>query len=886
LNRIAALGGKYDSNDANGAETPPGPTPAPAPRAAIPPRSRSPLRRPPSAGAEVYTTVIETGRAADLDDSTIAEARETLRMVSHANAERAASSAGAMTKSAPPGKRDHHRAMIVEGVRQGWPLAKLLESTPPLPHSTDINLSNCKAHLALYDVLLDAGRLHNALELLRAMKAAGLNTVGGRISHKAFMREAAKKRAVAVAFDFVTFVDYPDVRLYNMLLSVCAAAGDARSGFAAFVLMYDAGVRPDCKAYTTLISACAKAGDVEKAFETFRRMKEDGVAPTVVTYGALMDALSRRVKELTHGQSSSSGANAGAAATTTAKAKHCDVDNTNGCADDVESLLDRCFELKADMLDDGIVPDACVLNSLLSACGRAAVVKPLASEALRRAFEVYDEFEASAGVLRCDAYTYASLIQACANAGEPERGLALYERMAGEKVRRTKEVYAAAIHACAGSRRAASGGRAADLRRALRVWDDMRRSADRTTPDAMLYATLMDVAARAGERGVAAEVMDEMERDGVAPTTEVFATMAGIAAREGDVAGVEKVLDEMTERGSPPPISAFNALIAAAARRGDVAAATDACERLAAAGLSKDVNTHENLIRTAAHARDASAAWAFYDDALAAEMEPTRPMFNALVYASGRGGDLKRTFEAVDAMKARGHVPDETTWRELLSSCARHGDAALAWDTYKASRKAGTEPSEVALNIIIGVTLMKIRELTDPTRGGGAKEGDREWKEWADRAVAVYHEATVAGVRPRLATFSAMLACLRPPTIPALQAVDRDAGSGSAAAALAHAVSHEDTSHEDARKYYPLRALILYEEAQALGVVPKFHMDRDETYDIREFPPAAAEVAVLTLLRVFRRNSDAAAGDVDLPNVTLRGASSHHTGPHTTPSAW
>ena len=174
------------------------------------------------------------------------------------------------------------------------------------------------------------------------------------------------------------------------------------------------------------------------------------------------------------------------------------------------------------------------------------------------------------------------------------------------------------------------------------------------------------------------------------------------------------------------------------------------------------------------------------------------------------------------------------------SSCRRaraHGDAALAWDTYKASRKAGTEPSEVALNIIIGVTLMKIRELTDPTRGGGAKEGDREWKEWADRAVAVYHEATVAGVRPRLATFSAMLACLRPPTIPALQAVDRDAGSGSAAAALAHAVSHEDTSHEDARKYYPLRALILYEEAQALGVVPKFHMDRRRDVRHTRVPP-------------------------------------------------
>ena len=85
---------------------------------------------------------------------------------------------------------------------------------------------------------------------------------------------------------------------------------------------------------------------------------------------------------------------------------------------------------------------------------------------------------------------------------------------------------------------------------------------------------------------------------------------------------------------------------------------------------------------------------------------------------------------------------------------------------------------------------------------------------------------------------------------------------------------------DDARRraqYYPLRALILYEEAQALGVVPKFRLgadsERDSEYDIRGFPPAAAEVAVLTLLRVFRRYSDAHAGEeevTELPSVTLR----------------
>ena len=143
--------------------------------------------------------------------------------------------------------------------------------------------------------------LHNAVELLRALRDAGLDGLGARVSHKNFLRQCARREAVAVAFEFVAFVDHPDVRLYNMLLSVCAAAGDSRSGFAAFVLMYDAGVEPDCRAYTTLISACAKAGELEKAFETFRRMEMDGVSPSVVTYGALMDALSRRVGALTGG---------------------------------------------------------------------------------------------------------------------------------------------------------------------------------------------------------------------------------------------------------------------------------------------------------------------------------------------------------------------------------------------------------------------------------------------------------------------------------------------------------------------------------------------------------------------------------------------------------
>ena len=827
---------------------------------------------------------------------------------------------------------DPQAAAHQEGVRQGWPLTKLLESLPPIPvvreegekaegrsSAPRMTASESSAHLRLYETLVEHGRLHNALELLRALRSAGVQNLGARVSHKKFLRQCARREAVAVAFEFVAFVDTRDVRVYNMLLSACAKAGDARAGFAAFVMMYDAGVAPDCRAYTTLISACAKAGDAEKAFETFRRMEMDDVEPSVVTYGALMDALSRRVLELTNKRRGALTGSRDAPAASLPGASSADASSASSAAEpsapaalaeEIARTLRRCFALREEMDDAGIAPDECVLNSMVSACGRAAACESVAKDALRRAFAVYDEMESSR--LTCDAYTYASLIAGCVNAGEPERALELYERSGARKVKRTAAVFAAATHACGSD--ALPGG--PDLQRALDVWRDMR--AEGVPPDAMLYATLVDVAGRAGERRVAERVTAEMERDGTPPTAAVFAALAGVAAREGDTEGVERILEDMTQRGVRPVREVFAALVAAAARNADAEAASAASARARAAGFEDDPASVESLVRVCASAGRADLAWDHYrrvtettSNETTSTLALTRGTYVALAVASGRAGELRRAFEAADLMRAAGYEPDDTTWRELLSSCARAGEADLAWRTYKQSRESGCPPNDVALNIVVGVTLLKIRELTDPenranlrqqidadaaalvdpetgervsrgaspTSGSASGSAEPEWKEWAERAIAAYHEATVAGVRPRLATFSAMLACLRPPTLPALRAADAsEAGrAGAGAGRLAHAVAREDDAHEDARKYYPLRALILYEEAQALGVVPKFRLgadsEMDSEYDIRGFPPAAAEVAVLTLLRVFRRYSDAHAGDEEapeLPSVTLR----------------
>ena len=714
--------------------------------------------------------------------------------------------------------RDHRLpAHLVAAVRDGAPLADLLAALPALPPADVVQLADAdrSGRVWLYETLVRGGRLHNALELLRATRDAGVEGLETRVSHKSFLTQCAKRGAVAVAFDFVAFVDAPDVRLYNMLLSACAKAGDARSAFAAFVRMYDAGVDPDCRAYTTLISACAKAGELEKAFETFRRMEMDGVEPTVVTYGALMDALSRRVH---------------------AVAKNDKSKNANARSEEIRRLLRRCFALREEMDDAGVAPDATALNSLLSACARAATFaeagapsssggsgggvdatrrrppsRSVAREALDRATETFAEMER--GRVKCDAYTYASLITACVNAGEPTRAMALYAK--SEAVARSPVVYAAAVRACGllGAEEAAeesdslgdddhSANHSARsnpaFSRALAVVRDAR--AESVAPDAMLYATLIDAAGRcarsaAESRALCAAARREMAETASAPPRRRSRRRRASRLGAGTRRRSSALLEEMRGMGLAPPLEAHNALLSAAAR-----AATRRRRRRQGAPRGRGARAGRVHVRVpdssgGGDARPGARVGVLRGrSAPARERRAHRNVFNALVVACGRAG-TPSALRAAREMETEGGLElDAVTWRELLTACARAGDADAAWETYKRSRKAGREPDEVSLNVVVGVTLMKIRELTDPECTKNAKKQRRadqekeaqqheeeedhspEWKEWADRAIATYHEATVAGVRPRVATFSAVLACLRPPTLPALRAFDRDAG--------------------------------------------------------------------------------------------------------------
>jgi len=276
---------------------------------------------------------------------------------------------------------------------------------------------------------------------------AGVHDVAGRVRHKQFLSACAAQRAIPEAFQFVRLISPPDVRAFNLLLSLCAAVGDADAAFRAFRELSAVGLRPDCLAFTTLISACSKAGECGRAFEVYGDMRRASVAPTAVTFGALMDALSRDISRAV----------------------------AAGDKTRVRERLAQCSSLQSEYRVAGVVADSVMYNSVVTACGRAAAVD---KQALAAAFAARREMD-DLGLPLC-AYTYSALIDGCTRAGDAERSLAVWDEFATTSLERTPEVVGAAVHACAVR---------ADLERAMSIYRDSLKAG--LKPDNVLFATLM-----------------------------------------------------------------------------------------------------------------------------------------------------------------------------------------------------------------------------------------------------------------------------------------------------------------------------------------------------------------------------------------------------------
>ena len=219
---------------------------------------------------------------------------------------------------------------------------------------------------------------------------------------------AKEPQLVAQTFDEMTSRGVaPSRETCEIALKALAEGGELAKSLNVFAVMRQRGLAPRKSTYTALILSCAKAKEpkCDEAFEIFYRLREEGsVEPNRAMFAALIDCAIRAGKE------------------------------------------SYAFDAFDAMKEANIPPTMATYNRLIHACGQKGT-----ANGLRDAVRLYEYVLAqNAADLRPDAYTYGSLIAACAKVRDATKALSLLDEMLekSDEVYPTTVVFNSCITAC------------------------------------------------------------------------------------------------------------------------------------------------------------------------------------------------------------------------------------------------------------------------------------------------------------------------------------------------------------------------------------------------------------------------------------------------------
>ncbi|XP_057817659.1 pentatricopeptide repeat-containing protein MRL1, chloroplastic isoform X5 [Cryptomeria japonica] len=265
-------------------------------------------------------------------------------------------------------------------------------------------------YMRYYDCWLRVGRFKDCLELLECMNRVGALDMN-KVYHAKFLEICRGKQAVQEAFRFVKLIENPTLSTFNMLLAVCASAGDVEGAFQVLPLVKKMGLKADCKLYTALISSCAKGGKVDTMFKVFHEMVNAGIEPSIYTYGALIDGCARA------GQVAKA---FGVYGIMRSKVFYSALIDAAGHAGDIHFGL----KILNDAINQGLMPGNVMYSSLMGACSNA--------KNWQKALELYEEIKRARFVPTVS--TFNALITSLCDVGKLHKSIEILEEMKQSQV--------------------------------------------------------------------------------------------------------------------------------------------------------------------------------------------------------------------------------------------------------------------------------------------------------------------------------------------------------------------------------------------------------------------------------------------------------------------
>jgi pentatricopeptide repeat protein len=389
----------------------------------------------------------------------------------------------------------------------------------PLPDVSSLEYTTAALEdlIHAYSNLCAAAKLDDALSLIRGCIKASRADVLGKLLHNRFLRPAATQKAVFQAMRFVQLLprQYVDARTYNMVLTVCANAGDLRSALQVADMLQAAGLKQDAIIYTNLLKVCAVSGNAEKAFTIAAEVKGAGIRMEKEMYSALVSTCGAAILK------------------------------SNGDRRAQLVLLERAFNIVKDMISANLPVDTPVWNALVTASGRAGQ--------LQRALSVLEDMLARG--CRPNDRTYAALVDACARSGDKDLALRVLKKARREGSANSLLIFSSAINACL------KDPRGADLHGAMEVYSELQHAG--IDADAAVYGTLILAAGRTGDLQLALQLRDEMLAEDLPADSGTNSALICTFVANDQLKEAMRIYKQTKVRGEKPHLHAMNALIGA-----------------------------------------------------------------------------------------------------------------------------------------------------------------------------------------------------------------------------------------------------------------------------------------------------------------------------------
>jgi len=250
-------------------------------------------------------------------------------------------------------------------------------------------------------------------------------------------------------------------------------------------------------------------------------------------------------------------------------------------------------------------------------------------------------------------------------AGDLSRCMMLYERMKRNRIRPDAYTYGSLLNACAVAK---------DYRTALELQAEM--TSQNAPHNIIIYNSLLKVFKEGGRIDLMEETFKRMCNDEeVALDVRSYSYMMEGYGKTGRVNKTIEVFDMIPE----PDVYNCCALLQALGLAGNADEAIKFLRSMPERGVEPNINCFNTVLQIIARKQDSQRAVEFYVDILTSgDVKPNDVTFNTLVDMFAKAGDLVHAMEVVRTMKEEKVNINAITYTSLLNACAEALEPGLA----------------------------------------------------------------------------------------------------------------------------------------------------------------------------------------------------------------